>query len=696
MINKQKIKNIKKALNSLEGLEDYKIKILSKHLIERHTQLNSNYKDLEKDLYLGFALVLESIKRNLKMNPYDVQILGALELNDGKVAEIKTGEGKTLTAVISAYFNALNTNKKVYIVTVNEYLVKRDYETMKPVFNFLGISVGYITSQMGFDEKKENYDKNIIYITNSELGFDYLRDNMSSSKDKIVQKGLDYCIIDEADSVLIDDAKTPLIISNSTNRVKSVIYKANLIYPLLKRGEIIQRYNSSTNDPIYSGDYIIDIENNMVFLTDDGIKNVEDIFKIDNLGNRKYSYIKNAINNMLVARCLLHKDKDYIVKNGEIALIDEFTGRVLDGRKYSYGLHEAIEAKENLKISKYSETLSSITYPDLFDLFEKKSAMTGTAFSSKKEFKELYNMNVIKIPTNKPIQRVDLKDKVFNTKKDKFEAVLKEIKESYNKKQPVLVGTANIKSSEKISSMLKKAGIPHKLLNAKNDKEEAEIIAKSGELSSITIATNMAGRGTDIKVSEESLKRGGLYVIGTERHSSKRIDNQLRGRSGRQGDIGKSRFFVSLEDDLIIKSTFKIPKNSLKNKNLIDSAQKMTEINNYGYRKNNQKYSSIDNKIRDDIFHIRFNILYSNSIKELEKLICKYRLKNISLNKEDSFLENKNKCLDFIDDCIKDIIQYEEYLKQFIGFYGYAQKKPHFIYAQKLNDYYNKLLFDKR
>lgn len=692
---KRDIKKIHKHIEKLQNKSDADIKCISLKMIKKHTEDNSNYKEMNKDALFAISLMYEAIKRVLGMSAYDVQLKGGLELNKGHLVEIKTGEGKTLTALFPAYVNALNRNKHVYIVTVNEYLVKRDYNEMKPVYEFLGLSVGYITSSMTLEEKKENYNKNVIYITNSELGFDYLRSNMAKSVNDVVQGSLDFCIIDEADSVLIDEAKTPLIISSQGNRLEGVLYKANFLYSILKKGEIISKYSqSSMDDYKYSGDYVVDLKENMTFLTDQGIEKVESFFKIDNLADKKNTLIRRAVNNTLVAYNLLDKNRDYIIKDGKILLVDDFTGRVLEGRQYSHGLHEAIEIKEGLKISDFSETLLSITYPGLFKLFDKKSAMTGTAYSSKKEFRELYDMKVIKIPTNKPIKRVDLKDKVFKTKNEKINAICDEVKKSYDIKQPVLIGTVSIKSSETISQKLKKMGIPHQVLNAKNDEKEAKIIAKAGKLGSVTVATNMAGRGTDIKVDKEALNRGGLYVIGTQRHESKRIDDQLRGRSGRQGDIGKSQFFVSLEDDLITKTNFKIPKITFFNKNVINIAQKMVETNNYGIRKNNYYYDLVDNKVRERLFEVRRELLFANDINDLSDLSKEVVDNGIKMDL--SLDKIKNVAILSIDKKIKELIQYEEYLKQFVSFYGYAQIKPYFVYGYKIKEYINGEHDDKK
>ena len=502
----------------------------------------------------AYATVREAAKRVLGMEHYRVQIIGGIILHQGRIAEMKTGEGKTLVSTLPAYLNALE-GKGVCIVTVNDYLAKRDSEWMGQVHEFLGLKVGVVLNSMTNDERREAYNCDITYVTNNELGFDYLRDNMVIYKEQLVQRGLHYAIIDEVDSVLIDEARTPLIISGQSGKSTKLYEACDILATQLKRGEDVPEY--SKMDAIMgieqeeTGDFVVNEKDKVVNLTQEGVKKVEQFFKIDNLADAENLEIQHNVILALRAHNLMFRDQDYVVKDNEVMIVDEFTGRIMPGRRYSDGLHQAIEAKEHVKVKRESKTLATITFQNFFNKFDKKAGMTGTALTEEKEFRDIYGMDVIEIPTNKPVQRIDHHDAVYKTKKEKYRAVVEEVKKAHEKGQPVLVGTINIDTSELLSGMLKREGIPHTVLNAKFHELEAEIVAGAGQHGAVTIATNMAGRGTDIKLDDDARAAGGLKIIGTERHESRRIDNQLRGRSGRQGDVGESQFFISLEDDLM-------------------------------------------------------------------------------------------------------------------------------------------------
>lgn len=502
----------------------------------------------------AFATVREAAKRVLNMEHYQVQLIGGIILHQGRIAEMRTGEGKTLVSTTPAYLNALS-GRGVHIVTVNDYLAKRDAEWMGKVHEFLGLTVGVVLNDMDNDARRKAYACDITYVTNNELGFDYLRDNMVIYKEQLVQRDLAYAIIDEVDSVLIDEARTPLIISGQSGKSTKLYEVCDILARQLERGEAsgeVTKMSALMGEEITeTGDFIVNEKDKIVSLTQDGIKKVEKFFNIENLADAENLEIQHNIDLALRAHNLMFRDKDYVVKDDEVLIVDEFTGRIMPGRRYSDGLHQAIEAKEHVKVKRESKTLATITFQNFFNKYEKKCGMTGTALTEEKEFREIYGMDVVEIPTNRPVIRKDLDDAVYMTKKEKFHAVVEAIKEAHDKGQPVLVGTITIEISEMLSGMLKKQGIPHKVLNAKFHELEAEIVADAGIHGAVTIATNMAGRGTDIKLDEKAKECGGLKIIGTERHESRRIDNQLRGRSGRQGDPGESRFYLSLEDDLM-------------------------------------------------------------------------------------------------------------------------------------------------
>lgn len=553
----RELKRITPLVDKVESYRD-EMKALSDEELRGKTK---EYKErLEKGETLddllpeAYATVREAASRVLGMEHYRVQIIGGIILHQGRIAEMKTGEGKTLVSTLPAYLNALE-GKGVCIVTVNDYLAKRDSEWMGKVHEFLGLTVGVVLNDMSNDERRDAYNCDITYITNNELGFDYLRDNMVIYKEQLVQRGLHYAIIDEVDSVLIDEARTPLIISGQSGKSTKLYEACDILAQQLTRGDDVPEY--SKMDAIMgieqeeTGDFIVNEKDKLVNLTQQGVEKVEKFFHIDNLADPENLEIQHNVILALRAHYLMFRDQDYVVKDDQVMIVDEFTGRIMPGRRYSDGLHQAIEAKEHVKVKRESKTLATITFQNFFNKFEKKAGMTGTALTEEKEFRDIYGMDVIEIPTNRPIARIDHQDAVYKTKKEKFKAVVEEVKEAHEKGQPVLVGTITIETSELISGMLKREGIPHTVLNAKFHEQEAEIVAQAGQHGAVTIATNMAGRGTDIKLDDDAREAGGLKIIGTERHESRRIDNQLRGRAGRQGDPGESQFFISLEDDLM-------------------------------------------------------------------------------------------------------------------------------------------------
>ncbi len=632
----RELKRITPLVDKVESYRD-EMKALSDEELRGKTK---EYKErLEKGETLddllpeAYATVREAASRVLGMEHYRVQIIGGIILHQGRIAEMKTGEGKTLVSTLPAYLNALE-GKGVYIVTVNDYLAKRDSEWMGKVHEFLGLTVGVVLNDMSNDERRDAYNCDITYITNNELGFDYLRDNMVIYKEQLVQRGLHYAIIDEVDSVLIDEARTPLIISGQSGKSTKLYEACDILAQQLTRGEDIPEY--SKMDAIMgieqeeTGDFIVNEKDKLVNLTQQGVEKVEKFFHIDNLADPENLEIQHNVILALRAHYLMFRDQDYVVKEDQVMIVDEFTGRIMPGRRYSDGLHQAIEAKEHVKVKRESKTLATITFQNFFNKFEKKAGMTGTALTEEKEFRDIYGMDVIEIPTNRPIARIDHQDAVYKTKKEKFKAVVEEVKEAHEKGQPVLVGTITIETSELISGMLKREGIPHTVLNAKFHEQEAEIVAQAGQHGAVTIATNMAGRGTDIKLDEDAREAGGLKIIGTERHESRRIDNQLRGRAGRQGDPGESQFFISLEDDLMrlfgserLMSVFNalgVPEGEqIQHKMLtsaIEKAQEKIEYNNYGIRKNLLEYDQVNNDQREIIYKERMSVLNGDSMRD--------------------------------------------------------------------------------
>ena len=593
----------------------------------------ANGETLDDLLPEAFATVREAAKRVLKMEHYPVQLIGGIVLHQGRIAEMKTGEGKTLVSTCPAYLNAL-AGKGVFIVTVNDYLAKRDAEWMGEVHRFLGLTVGVVLNAMTPQERKAAYGCDITYVTNNELGFDYLRDNMAIYKEQMVLRNLDYAIIDEVDSVLIDEARTPLIISGQSGKSTKLYEICDILAKQLEQGEASAEFTKLSaimgEEIEETGDFVVNEKDKVVNLTLEGVKKVEKYFNIENLADPENLEIQHNVILALRAHYLMFRDQDYVVKDDQVMIVDEFTGRIMPGRRYSDGLHQAIEAKEHVKVKRESKTLATITFQNFFNKFEKKAGMTGTALTEEKEFRDIYGMDVIEIPTNRPIARIDHQDAVYKTKKEKFKAVVEEVKEAHEKGQPVLVGTITIETSELISGMLKREGIPHTVLNAKFHEQEAEIVAQAGQHGAVTIATNMAGRGTDIKLDEDAREAGGLKIIGTERHESRRIDNQLRGRAGRQGDPGESQFFISLEDDLMrlfgserLMSVFNalgVPEGEqIQHKMLtsaIEKAQEKIEYNNYGIRKNLLEYDQVNNDQREIIYKERMSVLNGDSMRD--------------------------------------------------------------------------------
>ncbi len=611
--------------------------------------------NLDDILPEAYAVVREAAKRVLGMEHYHVQILGGIILHQGRIAEMRTGEGKTLVSTLPAYLNALE-GRGVHIVTVNDYLAQRDAEWMGKVHEFLGLTVGVVLNSMKKEERRAAYACDITYITNNELGFDYLRDNMVIYKEQLVQRELHYAIIDEVDSVLIDEARTPLIISGQSGKSTKLYELCDLLARQLQRGtasgEMTKMAAIMGEEIIETGDFIVNEKDKIVNLTEQGVKKVEQFFHIENLADAENLEIQHNIILALRAHNLMFKDQDYVVKDDQVLIVDEFTGRIMPGRRYSDGLHQAIEAKEHVKVKRESRTLATITFQNFFNKYNKKAGMTGTALTEEQEFRDIYGMDVVAVPTNLPVQRKDMEDAVYMTQKEKFRAVVNAVKEAHAKQQPVLVGTITIETSELLSKMLKKEGIQHTVLNAKFHEQEAEIVALAGQAGAVTIATNMAGRGTDIKLDEESRAAGGLKIIGTERHESRRIDNQLRGRAGRQGDPGESRFYISLEDDLMrlfgserLMNVFKslgVPENEeIEHKMLssaIEKAQTKIESNNYGIRKNLLEYDRVNNEQREIIYAERRRVLDGESMRDaIFKMVTDVveRMVDLSIGEDD-------------------------------------------------------------
>ena len=632
----RELKRIKPLVDKVEALRPT-MQALTDEQLRAKTQ---EYKDrlangetLDDLLPEAYATVREGAKRAIGLEHYRVQIIGGIILHQGRIAEMRTGEGKTLVSTLPAYLNALE-GKGVHIVTVNDYLAKRDAEWMGKVHEFLGLTVGVVLNDMDNDERRKQYACDITYITNNELGFDYLRDNMVIYKEQLVQRELHYAIIDEVDSVLIDEARTPLIISGQSGKSTRLYEVADILARQLQKGEASGEVTKMTaimgEEITETGDFIVNEKDKVVTLTQEGVEKVEKFFNIENLADAENLEIQHNVDLALRANYLMFRDQDYVVKDDQVMIVDEFTGRIMPGRRYSDGLHQAIEAKEHVKVKRESKTLATITFQNFFNKYNKKSGMTGTALTEEKEFRDIYGMDVVVIPTNRPVARVDLDDAVYMTKKEKYRAVVDEIEKAHAKGQPVLVGTITIDISELLSGMLKKRGIPHKVLNAKFHELEAEIVADAGVHGAVTIATNMAGRGTDIKLDDVSKELGGLKIIGTERHESRRIDNQLRGRSGRQGDPGESRFYISLEDDLMrlfgserlmnmFRSLGVAENEQIEHKMLssaIEKAQEKIETNNYGIRKNLLEYDQVNNEQREIIYKERRRVLDGESMRD--------------------------------------------------------------------------------
>ena len=635
--SERELKRIEPIVKKIESYHDAMGALTDEQLRDKTKEYKKRFAEgetLDDLLPEAYATVREAAKRVLNMEHYRVQLIGGIILHQGRIAEMRTGEGKTLVSTLPAYLNALE-GKGVCIVTVNDYLAKRDAEWMGQVHEFLGLTVGVVLNSMDNDERREAYNCDITYITNNELGFDYLRDNMVIYKEQLVQRGLHFAIIDEVDSVLIDEARTPLIISGQSGKSTRLYEACDILAQQLTRGEESQEL--SKMDAIMgveveeTGDFIVNEKDKVVNLTQEGVKKVEKFFRIENLADAENLEIQHNIILALRAHYLMFRDQDYVVKDDQVLIVDEFTGRIMPGRRYSDGLHQAIEAKEHVKVKRESKTLATITFQNFFNKFEKKCGMTGTALTEEKEFRDIYGMDVIEIPTNVPVQRKDLHDIVYKTKKEKFKAVCDAVEEAHAKGQPVLVGTITIEISEEISKMLKHRGIQHNVLNAKFHELEAEIVAQAGQHGAVTIATNMAGRGTDIKLDDEAKAAGGLKIIGTERHESRRIDNQLRGRSGRQGDPGESQFYIALEDDLMrlfgsekLMSMFNalgVPDGEqIQHKMLssaIEKAQSKIEFNNFGIRKNLLEYDQVMNEQREIIYAERLRVLNGESMRDV-------------------------------------------------------------------------------
>jgi len=635
--SERELKRILPIVDKIESLRDDMMALTDEQLKDKTKEYKTRLaqgETLDDLLPEAYATVREVGRRVLNMEHFRVQLIGGIILHQGRIAEMKTGEGKTLVSTLPAYLNALE-GKGVHVVTVNDYLAARDAEWMGAIHEFLGLKVGIVLNSMKPEERKAAYACDITYVTNNELGFDYLRDNMAIYKEQLVLRDLHYAIIDEVDSVLIDEARTPLIISGQSGKSTSLYEACDILARQLKRGDDVGEF--SKMDAIMgieqeeNGDFVVNEKDKVVNLTAKGIEKVEKFFHIENLADPENLEIQNNIILALRAHNLMHRDKDYVVKEDQVLIVDEFTGRIMPGRRYSDGLHQAIEAKEHVKVKRESKTLATITFQNFFNKFEKKSGMTGTALTEEKEFRDIYGMDVVEIPTNRPVIRKDLHDAVYKTKKEKLNAIVEAVKEAHAKGQPVLVGTITIEASEQLSGMLRREGIQHKVLNAKFHELEAEIVADAGIHGAVTIATNMAGRGTDIKLDEEAKAAGGLKIIGTERHESRRIDNQLRGRSGRQGDPGESRFYISLEDDLMrlfgsekmisMFNALGIPEGQeIEHKMLskaIENAQKKIEGNNFGIRKNLLEYDQVNNEQREIIYAERRRVLDGESMRDV-------------------------------------------------------------------------------
>jgi preprotein translocase subunit SecA len=635
--SEKELKYINPIADKIEALRDSMMALDDAQLKAKTPEFKKRLasgETLDDILPEAFAVAREAARRTSNMEHYRVQLIGGIVLHQGRIAEMKTGEGKTLVATLPVYLNAL-AGEGVLVVTVNDYLAKRDAEWMSSVvYDFLGMSVGVVLNGMSPEERQKAYGCDITYVTNSELGFDYLRDNMAIYKNQLVLRKLKYCIIDEVDSILIDEARTPLIISGQSGKSSKLYEVCDVLARQLKKGtgtgELSKLDAIMGEDVKEDGDFLVNEKDKVINLTAEGVQKVESFFHLENLSDPENLEIQHNVNLALRANYLMFRDQDYIVRDDEVLIVDEHTGRVMPGRRYSDGLHQAIEAKEHVKIKRESRTLATITYQNFFNKFEKKAGMTGTALTEEREFREIYNLDVIEIPTNRPIARVDLNDAVYKTKRGKLNAVVREVEEAHKKGQPVLVGTITIEASEELSALLRKKGIPHKVLNAKFHEMEAEIVAQAGRHGAVTIATNMAGRGTDIKLDDDARQAGGLKIIGTERHESRRIDNQLRGRSGRQGDVGESRFYISLEDDLMrlfgserlmgVFQTMGVSEDEeIQHKMLsdaIEKAQKKIETNHYGIRKTLLDYDQVMNEQREKIYGERKRVLDGENMRD--------------------------------------------------------------------------------
>ena len=668
--SQREVKRIMPLVDKIESLRPEMQKLSDEELKGKTREFKKRLEEgetLDDLLPEAFAVVREAGKRVLGMEHFRVQLIGGIILHQGRIAEMRTGEGKTLVATLPSYLNALE-GKGVHVVTVNDYLAKRDADEMGQIHRFLGLTVGVVLNDMKQDERRAAYNCDITYVTNNELGFDYLRDNMVIYKEQLVQRDLHYCIIDEVDSILIDEARTPLIISGQSGKSTKLYEACDILAQQLERGEASHEMTKMAaimgEEVIETGDFVVNEKDKIVNLTEQGVHKVENFFHIENLADPENLEIQHNITLALRAHNLMHKDQDYVVKDDEILIVDEFTGRIMPGRRYSDGLHQAIEAKEHVKIKRESKTLATITFQNFFNKYDKKGGMTGTAITEEKEFRDIYAMDVVEIPTNKPVIRVDHEDAVYMTKKEKFNAVVNAVMEAHAKQQPVLVGTITIETSELISRMLKRQGIKHNVLNAKFHELEAEIVAQAGQAGAVTIATNMAGRGTDIKLDEIAREAGGLFIIGTERHESRRIDNQLRGRSGRQGDPGESRFYISLEDDLMrlfgserlmkIFTSLGVAENEqIEHKmlsNAIEKAQEKIEFNNFGIRKNLLDYDQVNNEQREIIYKERRQVLDGENMRDA--------IYNMIQDTVDSY----------VDMCFSDDVDSEEWdLNEFNG-----------------------------
>ena len=635
--SERELKRINKIVDKIEELRPSMQALSDEELRGKTVEFKKRFEEgetLDDLLPEAYAVVREAGKRVLDMEHYRVQLIGGIILHQGRIAEMRTGEGKTLVSTLPAYLNALE-GKGVYIVTVNDYLAKRDAEWMGQIHEFLGLKVGVVLNSMKAEERREAYNCDITYVTNNELGFDYLRDNMVIYKEQLVLRPLHYAIIDEVDSVLIDEARTPLIISGQSGKSTRLYEACDILARQMKRGADMEEQSKMDIllrvEQVEDGDFIVNEKDKAINLTAAGVEKVENFFRIENLADPENLEIQHNIILALRAHNLMFRDQNYVVKDDKVMIVDEFTGRIMPGRRFSDGLHQAIEAKEHVKVKRESKTLATITFQNFFNKFDKKAGMTGTALTEEKEFRNIYGMDVIEIPTNRPVARIDRDDAVYKTKRGKLLAICNEVEAAHKTGQPVLVGTITIESSEEISRMLRKRGIPHQVLNAKFHEMEAEIVAKAGQFGAVTIATNMAGRGTDIKLDEKSRAAGGLKIIGTERHESRRIDNQLRGRAGRQGDPGESRFFISLEDDLMclfgsdrlmavfnslgVEETQEIQHPMLSK--TIENAQKRIENNNYGIRKNLLDYDQVMNEQREIIYAERLRVLSGESMRDV-------------------------------------------------------------------------------